>query len=133
LILEKTLMALVAGAAVVTATAVSVVALAFALYAALEGPVGPAGSAALVGVVGVVLLALVGLIAANRGRGHGRHHGHGSEHDQGLAERLIDIVKERPLVSAAAAVAAGVLAMRNPALVGVILTAFLGRKDDDKR
>jgi len=131
LILEKTLMAVVAGAAVVTATAVSLVALAFAMYAALEPPLGPAGAAALVGVVGIVLIALIGLIAASRGRGHHQDRGH--EPDHGLTERLIEIVKERPLVSAAAAVAAGLLAMRNPALVGVILTAFMSRKDEDKR
>ena len=39
---------------------------------------------------------------------------------------------ERPLVSVIAAIAAGILAIRNPALVGVILTAFIDRKNQNE-
>jgi len=124
-------MALAAGAAVVAATAASVVALAFALYALLEGPFGPAGAAASVAVVFALLIALAGLVAANRARHGGQHHDH--DHDSGMVEKLIEIAKQKPLVATAAAVAAGVLALRNPALVGVILTAFMNSKNTDKK
>lgn len=124
-------MALAAGAAVVAATAVSVVALAIALYAVLEGPFGAAGAAAAVAAVFALLIALVGLVAANRSRhNHDKNHGH--DH-LGIAEKIIDIAKQKPLVATAAAIAAGVLALRNPALVGVILTAFMNSKNTGKK
>lgn len=124
-------MALAAVGAVVTATAVCIVALAFALYAVLLGPFGPAGAAASVAVVFALLIALIGLIAANRSK-HGADDNGGHDH-LGIAEKLIDIAKQKPLVATAAAIAAGVLALRNPALVGVILTAFMNSKNTAKK
>jgi len=128
-LIEKALLALVAGAAVATATAVSVVALALALYLGLSGPFGGAGAAAATAVLFALIIALAALLASNIGKKKG---GDGHEHDHALTDKLIGIVKERPLVSVIAAIAAGILAIRNPALVGVILTAFIDRKNQNE-
>lgn len=126
-------MALVAIAAVVTATAVSLVAGAFALYAVLEPSLGRAGAAAIVAVA-FALFVLIGLlIALLATRNGGGHHKAGlHDHDSGLTERLIEIVKAKPILSAAAAVAGGLLIIRNPVLVGVVLKAFMDSKSAPK-
>lgn len=122
-------MALVAVAAVVTATAVSLVAGAFALYAVLEPSLGRAGAAAIVATafaLFVMIGLLIALLATRRGGSRREHAAHG--HDGGFAERLIDIVKAKPILSAAAAVAGGLLIIRNPVLVGVLVKAFMDSK-----
>ena len=54
------------------------------------------------------------------------------EEDHGLIERLLGIAREKPLLAVGAAIAAGILAVRNPALVATILTAFV-QQPKDKR
>ena len=87
--------------------AVGVFAAAFALYAILQGPLGPAGAAAAVAGVAALIVALAGLIAARKVE-HGHHHAPkpGAAPDSfGFAERIVEIAKDRPLISIGAALA----------------------------
>ena len=128
MIFERTLLAAAAVAATAAAVAVAVVSAAFAVYALLKPNLGPAGAAACVAAI-FALLAIAGALIAGM-RAKAQHHPKvgGHEMGPGLTERLLEVVREKPVTSAAAAIAAGVLAMRNPQLVGVVLSAFLGSK-----
>lgn len=130
MIFERTLKAAVGIVAVAAATATSVVAAAFALFAVLEEPLGRAGASAVVALAFAVIAGLLGLIlhlSANH------REDHKPEEHGGLTERLIDMAREKPLLSAGAAVAAGLIALRNPALVGVILSAVMKKPDHHRR
>jgi hypothetical protein len=68
-------------------------------------------------------------VVLNTGRGH--HHG-GHPHEAPHAEfdiigKIFEMAREKPLWAAGAAVAAGLLAIRNPALVATIVAAFMDK------
>jgi len=135
-ILEKTLTTLAAAAAIVAAVAVSVVAGAFALYAVLLPTVGAAGAAALVAAafaVVAVVGALIMMRKAEGGRSGDAAKAPPASDPFQLAERALEMVKERPVLTAAAAIAAGVIAFRNPALVTIVAKAFMDLKQTPPR
>jgi hypothetical protein len=126
LIVERTLLALATAAAVIAAVAVSIVAAFFALYAVVEPHTGAAGAAAVVAFVAALLAALIAFVAARKMEGD-RKQGPASAPgpDPGLAGVILNLVKDRPLLSAGAAVAVGVYALRNPALISAVVRAFV--------
>jgi len=109
-------------AAVAAAAAVCVVAASYAVYALAEAHLGPAGGAAVVAGV-FALLALVVALAATR-KAIPKSAGAGQA-DASLADRVIGLAKDRPLIAVAAAAAIGVVLFRNPAAVGAIVSAFV--------
>jgi protein-S-isoprenylcysteine O-methyltransferase Ste14 len=121
---EKTLMTLAAAAAIAAAAAVSVVALAFAFYQVMQQWVGPAGAAASVAGAFALFVFAAGLIAANKA-GAGRRREQAVPVDNGLVNTLIGIVRDRPILSAGAAVAAGIFALRNPAFLSAVVQGFM--------
>ena len=121
--LERVLMAVAAASAIATAAAVSVVALAFAIYALLSTPLGAAGAAGAVCAIFALLVALVGLFAVSRANKKGREAPAGEAIS--LADRLMDLVRDKPMASAGIAVAAGLMALRNPAVIAVIVRTIL--------
>ena len=129
--LQKTLTAIVGLVALVTATVVAIVAVAFALFAVLVPVVTPAGAAAVVAGVFALAVAAVALVVASGSNGHDKDH-HGGSADFGLVERLFDMARQRPLLSVGAAIAAGIIAIRNPALVATIAAAFIDRPKPKK-
>ena len=134
MIFEKTLMTLAAAAAIAAAAAVGVVAAAFALYAVVIPYVGAAGAAAIVAAVAAVIVGIAALLAARKveSRSHGR--GQETPHDAiGIAERVFEIAKERPILSIGAALAAGVFALRNPILLATVAKAFLDTRRPPQR
>jgi hypothetical protein len=129
LIVRKIVFALVAASAILAASAVMVFAAAFALYAWARIYLGPVGAAAAVfagaGVLIAVLALWAGLQAAGMRRAYKRANRAGAP---SLVEQVMDLARDRPIVSASALVAAAGLAVRNPAvLVGVVKT-LLNRK-----
>lgn len=120
--LTKALAGIIALVALATGVAVAVVALAVALYFALEPPLGTAGAAAIVAIAFIVVILLVAILVAARGQAK-RH----EEEDHGLIERLLTIAREKPLLAVGAAIAAGILAVRNPGLIATVLAAFMQR------
>ena len=132
MIFEKTLMTLAAAAAIAAAAAVSVFAAAFALFAVLAPFLTPAGAAAVVAAVTAFIVAVAGLIAANRAEAKRVRHTPTPEVN-GFAERIVDIVKDRPILSIGAALAAGVFALRNPSFTAAVAQAFMASRQPPPR
>lgn len=129
MIFEKTLMTLAAAAAIAAAAAVSVFAAAFALHAVVQPLIGAAGAAAVVATVAALIVAIAGLLAARKVEGRHDHRqgaGHAPPQDSfDFTSRIVDIVKDRPLLSIGAALAAGVFALKNPTLTAAVAKAFM--------
>jgi len=125
-IFEKTLMTLAAAAAIAAAAAVSVFAAAFALHAVVQPLIGAAGAAAVVAAVAALIVAIAGLLAARKVEGRRDHRqAHAAPQDFDFTSRIVDIVKDRPLLSIGAALAAGVFALKNPTLTAAVAKAFM--------
>lgn len=124
--LERTLAAV---AGVITLAAlifVAVAAAAIAIFALLEPAVTAAGAAAIVaGIFGLIAALAIAFVATRNDKPRDRD-GDGIP-DLGMVERLIDMAKDRPILSLAALVAGGVILFRNPAMVATIAAAFLDR------
>lgn len=130
-------MTLAAAAAIAAAAGVAVVAAAFALFALLVPMTGAAGAAAIVAAMAAFVVALAGLVAAARAKESRRRQQDFAAADPGLVAKLFELAKQRPFVATGAAVAAGVFALRNPALVAAVLKAFFdapgGPPSQDRR
>jgi uncharacterized membrane protein YidH (DUF202 family) len=134
LIVERTLLALATAAAVIAAVGVAVVSAFFALYALVVPHVGPPGAAAIVAAAAAVLAAVIAMIAASRMDGDKRRPHQAAEEipsghaDPGMVGVIMGLVKERPLMAAGAAVAVGVYALKNPALISAVVKAFIEQR-----
>ncbi len=122
--LQKAMMVAAALAAMAVAAGTCVIALAFALYALLRAPLGPAGAAASVAALCAVAIALAGFIAARGSEAKGDASANDRE-SFGLMERLMELVRDKPLASTGVALAAGLMVMRNPAVIGVVLRTLM--------
>jgi hypothetical protein len=140
LIAELVARLLSAGAAVGAMTAaggVVVVALAYALFALLRDQITPAGASAVVAAAFAVLILIGALVMAAKAKGGKRrkpdgHRGPAPEVQAGSAHfvgRIAEVARQRPIVAAGAAVAAGLLAWKNPRLVSAVMRAFEPRDD----
>ena len=126
MILQKVMSGAAAAGAAAAAAAVVVVAVAFAIYAFAKDYVGAPGAAAITAAVFAVVLAIGMAVMAGRAKGGdrsktGKRLRHPEDAPRSLLERALDTAKERPFVAAAGAVAAGLLALRNPALVATVI------------
>ena len=120
MIVKKILLLMAAAGAFLAAGVAIVVALALALYALIEPLIGPAGAAASVAGVAALLLILTGLSAAGVLR-IGRR-------EPSMAERVAEMIRDKPLSALAAAAAAGFFAMRNPQVLAELLKILLEPK-----
>lgn len=117
-----------AGASALAAAAgVIVIALAYALHAALEPMIGPAWADCCVALAAAILIGLLGFALIMTVRRPKRP----SPEPGGVAERALEFVKSRPVTSAAGAIAAGVLAVRNPGYLGAVVRAFVEGREPD--
>jgi hypothetical protein len=111
-----------AAAAVAAAVAVCVVAASFAIYAFAKVYVGSAWAAAIVAAVfAVVALIFAGLSTRKVSLGRPG----GKVREAGLADRLVALAKERPLLALGATAAAVVVLARNPAMITAVVSAFV--------
>jgi hypothetical protein len=108
--------------AVGAAAAASMVAAAFALYALVESHLGPAGGAAVVAVVLALIAGIVALLAVRKAAPRSRK----DAPPAALLDRAVGLAKERPLIALGAAAAITALAVRNPALINTVVSAFIG-------
>ncbi|MDP1630974.1 MAG: hypothetical protein Q8L66_06090 [Caulobacter sp.] len=129
--MERTLLVLAATAAVVVAVAVSVIAAAYALFLAVAPVLGVALAALTVAVAALLLAGVIGVIAARRVQAS-RLKSEQSEADGSLADVALRFVQKRPLLSAGAAVAAGIYAMRNPQMAAAVIRAFTDRPSGNR-
>jgi hypothetical protein len=119
------MMAAAAIAAVAAAAAIAVVAVAFAVFAACRPYVGEAYAWAIVAAAFALTIGLAGMIAAQGARGRSRRRGRYDEEDAlGLAERLIDLARDRPVSAVGVALALGIVLIRSPKSLAAIAKAF---------
>ncbi|WP_426010713.1 hypothetical protein [Caulobacter sp. DWR2-3-1b2] len=124
MIFEKTLTTLAAAAAIAAAAAVSVVAAAFALYAVIQPHLGAAGGAAIVAAVAALVVGIAGLLAARKAEvGVGLSSAPAPD-ALFFAEKALEMVKARPILTIGAGLAAGLIAFRNPALAAIVAKAL---------
>ena len=128
MIFEKTLMTLAAAAAIAAAAAVGVVSAAFAVYAVLVPLVTPAGAAALVAAIAALIVAIAGMVAARKVEGHRHQQQAPPQAGFDMTGRIVEIVRDRPLMSIGLGLAAGVFALKNPTLTATLAKAFLDPK-----
>jgi hypothetical protein len=123
-VIFRRLLFLLAGATALAVSAgVVVVALAFALYALAEPYVGRAGAAGMVALAAALLIGALGFMLAMSGRRPARKPKPG-EPDT-ITDRIFDFVRSKPVTAIAGAVAAGILAVRNPGYLGSLIRAFV--------
>jgi membrane protein implicated in regulation of membrane protease activity len=127
-IFEKTLRPLAAAAAIAAAAAVGVVSAAFAVYAVLVPLVTPAGAAAIVAAVAALIVAVAGMLAARKVEGHRDHHHQAPQGGFDMTSKVVEIVRDRPLLSIGVGLAAGIFALKNPTLTASLAKAFLDPK-----
>lgn len=133
MILKRAIMMACAVAALATATGVFIFALAFALFAALEPSLGPAFAAASVAGATLILFLLVAvfaLLGAKPKLRASKAKKPASEPD--LTGKIMALAEEKPLLAAAALVAAGLaagfVAVRNPKLTAGLVTALMAAR-----
>jgi hypothetical protein len=121
---QKALWTLAAAAAIAAAAAVCIIALAFALYALVRPWVGQPGAAAVVAGVAALFVGIGGLLAAGKAGG-GKASKVPPPAEASLAEKVIGIVRERPIIASAVGLAAGFFALRNPAFISAVVKGVL--------
>jgi hypothetical protein len=135
LIARRIIFAVAALAALAAAAGTIVVASAFAVYSLLRDVFTPAGAAAVVALSAAVLAAILALLAARQAKWPVRRGGRRSDPPPPLnpIDRVVELARERPFVAAGAAVAAGLLALANPALVTAAMRAFISPRKPPRR
>jgi hypothetical protein len=121
--LRRLLLGLIAAAMLAASASVLVVALAFALYALARPALGPAGAAAAVAGAAALLIGLLGLAIALAARA--RRPKPKTASMGGVVERIFELVRDKPIMAASAALGAGFMAVRNPTYLGSAIRAFL--------
>jgi hypothetical protein len=124
-VIFRRLLFLLAGAmALAVSAGVVVIALAFALYALAEPYVGRAGAAGIVAVAAALLIGVLGFLLTRLGRPRARPRPKAGEPET-ITDRVADFVRSRPVTAIAGAIAAGILAVRNPGYLGSLVRAFV--------
>lgn len=117
--------------AMIGAAGAIVVALAFALYALLKDVVTPAGASACVALALAILCGIGVMVTVSKAKGPKRDR---REARSGSPiDRFIDFAQDRPIAASAAAIGAGLLALRSPGLAGTLGAMVLGGGGDAKR
>jgi membrane protease YdiL (CAAX protease family) len=129
LIGRRFVLRLTAAAALAAAAVLAVVAAGYALFALLSQSLSPAAAAAVTALVFALIAGLGGALLFGRSEDDDRH----EDESPGLASRLGDLARERPIMAAAAGIAAGWIFMRNPALATVVAAAFSEKGRDPRR
>lgn len=130
MIFRRILLGLLAAATLAAAAAVTIFALAFALYALAEPRLGRAGAAGAVAMATAVSIAVGGVslaVAARRKPAKRTSSAAG-----GILERAVSFVRRKPIVAVSAAIGAGLLAARNPKYLGEAVRAFLDGDDTQR-
>ncbi len=121
----KTVLQTLTTAMIVAVSAcVSLVAAAFGLFVLLRSLWGEAIACAIVAGV-FALVALIVAFVASRPAPVAKRPVQTAPEPSPILASLMAIVREKPLVSAAVAAAAGIIAVRNPQMISSLIAAFL--------
>lgn len=112
-------------AALMAAMGCAVVALCFAIYALLRDVITPAGASATIVLLCAVIAGIAAWVMFSRFKPH--HGARPVAPPPTIGDRVLDVVRDRPIVTAGLALVAGVAAFANPALVTAALRAFTDR------
>ena len=129
--MRKVLLAAASIAAVAVGAGVAVVTAAMGLFALLQETLGAPAAYGIVAFAAAVLTALgiwLGELKLHREKK--------PPPEPSLSDTLGRVVRERPLVAAGAAVAASLIALKNPGVLGTLISAFLvgrGERDPPRR
>ncbi|MEO6340991.1 MAG: hypothetical protein ABIO39_13180 [Caulobacteraceae bacterium] len=129
--MRKVLLAAASIAAVAVGAGVAVVTAAMGLFALLQEQLGAPAAYGVVAVTAAILTGVGILLAEFR-----LHREKKPPEEPSLSETLGRVVRERPIVAAGAAIAASLIALKNPGILGTLLSAFIaGRaaKDSPRR
>ena len=127
-------MAIATAAAVIAAVIIAMVAAFFTLFALVQPSLGDAGASAVVAAVAASVAAVIALITARRLSGprlDSRRPGAGASRSDpppagpDMVGVVFNVIRERPILAAGAAIAVGVYALRNPALVTAVVKGFM--------
>lgn len=110
-------------AAIGVAAGVCVVALSFALYAAIRDLIGPAWGAAAVAAAAAVLALVLAFLLTRKARPKPV-----KGDSDNLTAKLVDLARERPLVALGAVGAAAAVVIRNPRILTAIVTATFANR-----
>ena len=105
-----------------TAMTISLIAAAWAGFEAMRGSMGAAAAAGVVAAMFAFLVILALLVVAGRRPAYVEAP---TSEVFGLRERMMDLVREKPVTTAAVAIGVGLLAVRNPAVIAAVARAFL--------
>ena len=123
--IRKTLIQTLTTATIVAISAgVSLVAAAFGLFVLLRSLWGEAIACAIVAGLFALVALIVALVASRPGAAEKRPVPAPPETSPILAT-LMAVVRDKPLISAAVAAAAGIIAVRNPQMISSLIAAFL--------
>ena len=125
--INKLLLIFAAAGAALAAGAVLVVSLLWALYALMrdQADLSAAASGAVVaGAIALIVLIVALVLAIKAGA---------KPKEQPMVEKLKAFVRERPMTAGAAALAAGVFAVKNPKALLPLVLAFLEPRNSRRR
>jgi hypothetical protein len=120
-ILRRILFLLMAASALAVSAGVIVIALAYALYALVKPDLGAAGAAAVVAGSAALLIGLIGLLLGALARPPKRK----TKAPENVVDRITEFVRDKPVTAIAAAIGAGLLAIRNPKYLGAAIRSFV--------
>jgi hypothetical protein len=129
-IVQRIVGVVTAVSAAAAAAGVVVVAASFGVFSLLQGYVGPSAAAAIIAAVLAVALAVAAVFMLGRAKMGGEKASLAVPPDeQALPQRVVYMLRERPILAAGAAVAAGLIAWRNPKIAASVMSLFaLGRE-----
>jgi len=120
-ILRRLLYFLAGATALSVSAGVIVVALSYGLFALVKPYVGAAGASGVVAGAAAVLIGLIGLVLTIMAKPPKKK----ADEPESLVDRIVDFVRSKPVTSLGAAIAAGILAVRNPGYLGMALRSFV--------
>jgi hypothetical protein len=128
-ILRRILFFLASATALAVSAGVVVVALAFALYALVKPYAGPAGASAVVAAAAAILIGLIGFVLGALATPRRRR----GKLPESVIDRVVEFVRDKPVTSIAAAIAAGLMAVRNPRYLGEVIRSFVEGRQAPRR
>lgn len=129
--IRKTVIQTLTTATIVAVCAgVSVVAAAFGLFVLLRALWGEAIACAIVAGLFALLAPIVAWVAS-RPAAAAKHPVQAPQEPAPILATLMAVVREKPLVSAAVAAVAGIIAVRNPQMISSLIAAFFEGSDPE--
>lgn len=114
-------------AALAACVIVAVLALGFAVYAALAMVLVPAGAAAITALLFAAAAGIAGLVIA------GPREPEPVDEPVGIQDRIVTLFSERPILGTVAGLAAGFIFLRNPALATMVAAVMSDKSGTPRR